>query len=113
MLVMTRFALSLVLLFSLASCNNIDSLTGPERASLSGTFTYSNGGHTLAGATIGLLNASGDIIGSGQTNNYGRYSISHLRTGHYTMVVQTSYYVQVLRAEIDVHEGANTFDAAV
>jgi len=113
MLTMTRVALSFVLLFSLASCNNIDSLTGPDRASLSGTFTYKQSGYTVAGARIGILNASGDIIGSGESNNYGRYSINGLRPGHYTMVVALSTYTEVLRQEIDVHAGTNTFDAAL
>jgi len=113
MMAMTRVALSLVLLFSLASCNNIDSLTGPDRASLSGTLTDKQSGYTVAGARIGIINANGDIVGSGESNNYGRYSINNLRPGHYTMVVALSTYTQVLRTEIDVHTGTNTFDAAL
>lgn len=110
---MTRLLLPLALLLSLASCNNLDSLTGPDRASLSGTFTYKQGGYTVAGARIGIINANGDIVGIGESNGYGRYSISGLRPGHYTMVVALSTYTQVLQHELDVHAGANTFDAAL
>lgn len=110
---MTRFLLPLALLLSLASCNNLDSLTGPDRASLSGTFTDKQSGYTVAGARIGIINANGDIVGSGESNNYGRYAINGLRPGHYTMVVALSTYTQVLKQEIDVHAGSNTFDAAL
>jgi hypothetical protein len=111
---MTRVLLSLFLFLALVSCHGspTDPSGGSVRATLTGTMTYTTG-YTAAGVRIGLIAPNGDIVGSGETDNYGHYSIARVPPGHYTLVFTSSAYIEKLRTEVDLHSGVNTFDAVL
>jgi len=111
---MTRSLLSLSLFLALVSCHGspTDPAGSAVRATLTGTMT-STGGYAAAGVRIGLIAANGDIAGSGETDNYGHYTIARLQPGRYTLVFTSSAYIEKLRTGIDLHSGVNTYDAAL
>ena len=114
---MPRALLSLLLLLSLTSCSG--SPTDPfgdrlSSAKLSGVITSSRNGYALAGLRLGLWSAAGELGGAGESDNYGRYSITGIRPGRYSLIVQYGPTgPQLLTTEIDVHQGANPFDFTV
>lgn len=109
---MKRISLFLVLLLALVSCDGhspTDPFSG-RWATLSGVVT-DRYGNVWGGVSIGIVDPHGGVVASGLTDHDGRYSISRLRPGQYRVWLQLGrtgpgYFV----ADIDVHEGHNTFD---
>ena len=62
----------------------IDSSLVPS-AQIEGTATGANAGHALAGVAVAAYNATGDQVGSGQTDVDGAYDITGLAAGSYTV----------------------------
>ena len=115
---MTRKLLPLgLLLLIVSACNNSSPtapLVGFHRAVLTGVVKGGASGRPIANSvTVDVATFDGfHVLGESRTDGNGRYDIDDLPAGHWQLFVNTRYDV-LARAEVDIHEGANSYDVVV
>jgi EmrB/QacA subfamily drug resistance transporter len=67
-------------------------------AEISGTVRRGEAGEPASGVTVTLIDARGDVAGSGVTDGLGRYGIGGLSTGAYTLTAAGEGYTPVAAA---------------